>query len=304
MIKETILLDNGEDRPKIYFLKGLPASGKSTWTMANGENLNAVRINKDSLRAMMGLPYTKENEGAVVHASREMGKEALRRGLNVIVDDTNFAQKHLNAWMNIANDKSIQANLIEVYFDVDVKVCIERDKKRNVPVGEAIILKMWSDMTGGICKGDIHDYTTQNEELPKAVIVDIDGTLALTTGRNIFDDSKVHTDVPHKPVLDLVHLLYKNGFKIIFLTGRECTDSCYNATLKWLEDNVDIAFENLIMRREGDHRKDSIVKRELFDEFVKEDYNVQFVLDDRDSVVDMWRKDLKLPCFQVWYGDF
>lgn len=31
---------------------------------------------------------------------------------------------------------------------------------------------------------------------------------------------------------------------------------------------------------------------------------VKFVLDDRNQVVDMWRKDLGLTCLQVDYGDF
>jgi predicted kinase len=304
MITDTTIINHGEGRPTIYFLKGLPGSGKSTWAAAMGEILNAVRVNKDELRAMMGLSYSRETEGPVVHASREMGKEALRRGLNVIVDDTNVAQKHLNAWSSIAEDKSIRANLIEVYFDVPVKECIERDKARDCSVGEVVILKMWEQLTGGYCKNNTQDYTKQDEELPEAVIVDLDGTLALTTGRNIYDDTQVHTDVPHAPVKYLVDLLYNKGVAIIFLTGRAGTNSCYTATLEWLDKNINIAYEALIMRPEGDSRKDSVVKKELYNEHVKDVFNVKFVLDDRDSVVDMWRKDLKLPCFQVWYGDF
>ncbi len=317
MIIQTIKRDAGVDRPTIYFLKGLPGSGKSTWTLANGENLSAVRINKDSLRDMMGLPFSKENEGAVIHASREMGKESLRRGLNVIVDDTNVAQKHLNAWENIAGDKSINANLVEVYFDVPLQTCIERDGKRNVPVGEVVILKMWDLMTGGICDGK-REYVEQSDSLQKAIIVDIDGTLALADNRNIFDDTKIHTDIVNEPVKWLINQLFWNGgefqtsapyeriedVKIIFLTGREATDACLTATDKWLKDNSGVRDYKLIMRKEGDHRKDSIVKPELYNEHVKDQYNVMFVLDDRDSVVDMWRKDLKLPCFQVYYGDF
>jgi hypothetical protein len=232
------------------------------------------------------------------------------------VDDTNVAQKHLNAWVNIACDKSINANLVEVYFDIPVKTCISRDKVRTYSVGEVVILKMWEQMTGGYCKGDTQDYTPQLEGLPKAIIVDIDGTLALTTGRNIYDATKIHTDVPHLPVKWLINQMFWNAegwnvpthnsdpVSIIFLTGREGTEVCRTATDDWLKEHSGIRDYKLFMRPEGDNRKDSIVKIELYNEFVKNNYDVKFVLDDRDSVVNMWRKDLKLPCFQVWYGDF
>jgi hypothetical protein len=58
------------------------------------------------------------------------------------------------------------------------------------------------------------------------------------------------------------------------------------------------------MRPEGDNRKDSIVKRELFDTHVRNKFYIDFVLDDRDQVVDMWRNDLGLTCLQVDWGDF
>ena len=60
----------------------------------------------------------------------------------------------------------------------------------------------------------------------------------------------------------------------------------------------------LEMRREKDGRQDAIVKRELFDTHILGKYYVEFVLDDRNQVVDLWRNDLGLTCFQVNYGDF
>jgi hypothetical protein len=58
------------------------------------------------------------------------------------------------------------------------------------------------------------------------------------------------------------------------------------------------------MRGTRDVRKDSLVKFEMFVSFVKDQFEVDFVLDDRDQVVDMWRNELHLPCFQVNYGNF
>ena len=56
------------------------------------------------------------------------------------------------------------------------------------------------------------------------------------------------------------------------------------------------------MRQDGDFRRDDIVKQEILDKYIDKD-RVLFVLDDRDQVVDMWRRN-GLTCFQVAEGDF
>jgi len=57
------------------------------------------------------------------------------------------------------------------------------------------------------------------------------------------------------------------------------------------------------MREAQDTRKDSIVKQELYQKYVQDKYNVSFILDDRQQVVDMWRS-FGLTVFQVAEGDF
>ena len=61
------------------------------------------------------------------------------------------------------------------------------------------------------------------------------------------------------------------------------------------------------MRITGDGRNDTIVKKELYEENIKGNYEILFVLDDRNSekypVVGMWR-ELGLTCFQVADGNF
>lgn len=85
------------------------------------------------------------------------------------------------------------------------------------------------------------------------------------------------------------------------LSGRDGV--CEDETKKWLKNN-NIPCDFLFMRTPGDNRKDTIVKKELFDKYVKDTYNVQFVLDDRSCVVDMWRNEIGLTVLQVAEGDF
>ena len=42
----------------------------------------------------------------------------------------------------------------------------------------------------------------------------------------------------------------------------------------------------------------------MYNKFIKNKFREEFILDDRDQVVQMWREDLKLKCFQVNYGNF
>jgi hypothetical protein len=55
------------------------------------------------------------------------------------------------------------------------------------------------------------------------------------------------------------------------------------------------------MRTPKDRRKDTIVKKEIYKREIEDKFSVRGVFDDRDCVVDLWRLDLKLPCYQVFY---
>lgn len=52
------------------------------------------------------------------------------------------------------------------------------------------------------------------------------------------------------------------------------------------------------MRQTGDLKKDGIIKQEIYEQYIKDKYNVKFILDDRNQVVEMFRS-LGLTVFQV-----
>ena len=136
--------------------------------------------------------------------------------------------------------------------------------------------------------------------LPKAIIVDIDGTLAKMQGRGPFEWHRVGEDKVNQPIKDIV-LAMKKTHAVIIFSGRD--GSCLTETINWLIENS-IYYDKIFMRDAGNNEKDSIIKRRLFDTYIKDKYEINFVLDDRNQVVDMWRKDLGLTCLQVDYGDF
>ena len=139
----------------------------------------------------------------------------------------------------------------------------------------------------------------------KTWIVDIDGTLALMGDRGPFDWKRVGEDAPNEPVVHIVESLIKAGDEIVPMSGR--MEQCRDLTKLWLKLNVigiKPFLSRLLMRPDGDCRPDRIVKRELYENYVKGVYDITGVIDDRASVVKMWREELGLTCIQVAPGDF
>lgn len=137
----------------------------------------------------------------------------------------------------------------------------------------------------------------QKETLPKAIIVDIDGTLAHRVNRGPFDWMKVGEDTVDTTIAKIVSN-YKDT--VIIFTGRD--EVCKDITVEWLKQH-NISYTKLVMRPLNNYEKDCIIKRRMFEEHIKNKYYVEFILDDRDQVVKMWR-DMGLRCLQVAEGNF
>lgn len=134
---------------------------------------------------------------------------------------------------------------------------------------------------------------------PFCVICDIDGTIAERGDRGPFHWDKVHLDKPIAVIIDLLRLLTPT-YAIILVSGR--SDDSLPLTLAWLKEH-DVPYHSILMRKGNDNRRDAVVKRELYEQQIKPHFNVQFVLDDRNQVVDMWRS-IGLVCLQVAPGNF
>ena len=287
---------------KIILCKGLPGSGKSYFAKALCEKDSSfVRINRDDLRNMRGKYWQPKQEYLITDWEESLLHSALLNKLNVILDDTNLNPKIFNHWMNfISSFKQENSVDIEVeiadFTGVSLKVCIERDLTRPKSVGEKVIRRMYNRYI--LNKGEVY---VQNPELSHAIICDLDGTLCLFGKENSYDrdfsDDKINVAVQSilKSHLDTSH-------KIIFFSGRN--DKYKNQTIEWLENNLRVTFYfELHMRKDGDNRDDVIVKKEMFNEHIRDKYYVDFVLDDRSKVVDMWRS-LGLTVLQCAEGNY
>lgn len=288
---------------KVIMMRGLPGSGKSTRSKQILDENPGVykRINRDELRAMFdNAQIDAANEKFIRQVRDMLIIKTLEDGKNVIVDDTHLSEKNetyvkeLVHEFNKQHNDNVTVELIEM--DTPLDECIERDSKREKSVGAKVIKQMHQQFYKAKLK-----YAEQDASLPKAIMCDLDGTLALLHKRGPFEELLCESDELNQPVANVVLNYHKSGYKILLLSGRR--DIARQQTENWLKKH-NIPYDLLLMRSAKDASKDSIVKRQLFEENIQHKFYIEFVLDDRNQVVDMWRNELNLPCFQVFYGDF
>lgn len=283
------------NKRKMIITVGVSASGKSTW--ANQQEGFKV-ICRDNIRSVLfpeynlgDYKYKNSKESMVSESSLKQWLVSVDRGFDVIIADTNLNQKYRDMWEQRGLDAGYEVEFKT--FPITLEEAWKIDQKRGVyAVGRDVISrqwKMWLDYSGS------RKYVPDADK-PKVILVDIDGTIADKGSRNPFDWNKVGEDSPRSFIIDLIkcYLSTSMDTEVVFLSGRDSV--CRHETLSWIAENLNTPIYNikLLMRSEGDVRKDTLVKEELFWEHIADNYNVLAVFDDRPCVVEMWY-DIGIP---------
>lgn len=308
---------------KVYILIGICGSGKSTWSKNfvsdSQRGQNTVIINKDKIREMLfGRYIFKPSMEELVHdLSVKDALKALNYGINIIIDETNITKERREKWIDIVKkEMSCDIKIVYVYFTENQRNLENRMKDprgTSSKKWEAVIESMknrfevptedelYDELITIEPYVEVYKKVIQNKKLPPALIVDLDGTISLLKSRDPFDASTCEEDDVNEPIQSIINRF--PDYKIIFCSGRE--DKYREQTLRFLKNKCKFSWTDfaLLMRKTGDFRKDSIIKEELFNERIKDNYYVEFVLDDRQQVCDKWR-ELGLTCLQVAPGDF
>ncbi|NJO65860.1 MAG: AAA family ATPase [Richelia sp. RM2_1_2] len=135
------------EKRTIFITRGLPACGKSTYSKEYVlKDQKTKRINRDDLRTMLsGYILTWNNEHLVLDIEETMIKKTLLYGFNVISDNTYIKGKHLTNLIKLVREIEMEnpnffINIVLVDFtDVSFETCVERDSKRERPVGREVI---------------------------------------------------------------------------------------------------------------------------------------------------------------------
>lgn len=295
-------------KQEVIFLKGLPASGKTRYaSKLIGANSKYKRIGKDFLRIMIdGGEWSKSNEKNIIKSRDKLSELFLENGFNIIIDDTNFHEPHEVKLRELAKKYDARF-VIKDFTDVPLETCLKRDSKRDNPVGRKNIMRMYNKYLKKQNEKPLNPVIF-GDNLPYCVIFDLDGTIAHIHDRSPYDGKSCGSDLVNKSINNLINIIqsyndigsHQNNVRVIILSGRNGDSK--PETIKWLKDN-NISYDELHMRTPGDSRKDSVIKKEIFDEHIKDKYNVLFIVDDRDQMVKKWRS-MGLTCLQCNYGDF
>lgn len=297
--------------PRLIATRGLPASGKTTF--ARTLQPSVVRVNRDDLRRMLHGErlFTQWAEAQVTTAQRAQVEALLRTRADVCVDDTNLRSRTLRDWADLAARYGAEFEVHD-FTDVPLEECLRRDAARPAEdrVGEAAIRRLHERYLEGrplplpvpqARTGRPKQVHLAPTGAPEIVLVDIDGTVALNVSRSPYDMTRVGADEPNEAVIAAVRAMHAAGYGVVFCSGRDA--SARADTVVWLERHVRVPYLALHLRAVGDSRKDSVVKREIYEREVRDRYRVVGVFDDRAQVVRMWRS-LGLTVFQVADGDF
>jgi predicted kinase len=314
----------------LTLMRGYPGSGKTTLAKAwvagpPTTDTPRARVSRDDLRATLFasegvLTYAQEQH--ITAIEQDQVRKLLKRGYDVVVDDLNLRRRYAVDWAAIALEQQAKFEVWDVL--TDLTTCLARDGARARKVGPDAIrdlaakfpVSRWpspDDIMGGarerdqVAAGNWVVYDNP-KSLPRIVLVDLDGTVALKDradgARGWHEYDRVGEDLPNWPVIEMVNLIHEaKHAEVVFMSGRK--DYCREQTRMWLGRNVGKwTFDcELFMRADEDNREDSIVKHELFDKYIRGKAHVVGAFDDRDRVVAMWRA-IGLQVYQVAPGNF
>ena len=289
----------------IILTVGPPGCGKTTWAENFVERLRSkgieVRnVNRDDCRKELTGSYNNfTKEDSVTKLQTGDAVSVLKSNGVVIVSDTNINPKTVDKWHGIA--KSFDVPVFEKHFkdSLDFDLLVHRNKTRSKKVPDHVLRDFYRRYREANFKPYVRDTSKS-----RAVIFDVDGTLAKMVSRGPYDWKKVDEDEVHQDVADIARMYFNYhesaDINIIILTGRD--GSAEEKTREWLIDN-NIPFDSMFIRPEGNFEKDSILKYDIFKKHIEPNYNVIGVYDDRDQVVQMWR-EIGRRRYQVANGNF
>ncbi|BAV80961.1 polynucleotide kinase [Vibrio phage RYC] len=296
---QGFIITNTDVRPQAIITVGCSASGKSTFANRLAK-LGWTEINRDTIRFRGGeknwLEYNWKQEGAVQRKWEKKLHNACSNSENIVVSDTNLDRsraEELEQYL-IGEGYDVTFRL----FEEDFAELLKRDSHRQGGVGYEVLLKQYQRFMVE-WKG-VQPYVPNGSQ-QRAYIFDLDGTLFTNDTRNIYDETRVKEDSPIHRNMIIARSLINEGIKVIFLSGRKGTEQCLKDSRESLVGYLgEGAYDcPMFFREPEDNSKDSICKLKLFDKYVRNNYHVLTVFDDRQQVIEECWNVIGIPVTNV-----
>lgn len=133
---------------KIVLCRGIQGSGKTIWAKqwVLEDPEHRVRFNNDDIRNMLGKYWVTSREHLVSDIKKDFMVSAMEFGYDIVVDNMNFNPKEIEYYENLVDSTLGYMNCYSLEykdFFIPLEVCIERDSKRENPIGEEVIRKTY-----------------------------------------------------------------------------------------------------------------------------------------------------------------
>lgn len=141
---------------KVIICQGLPASGKTTWAKewVKEEPTRRVRFNRDDVRNMLGKYWVPGRENLIDSIYDSFMNEAMLAGYDIVIDNMNLNDKtikEIQRYVGEFNDW-IRLSVLDIHYDIEFKkfldvpleTLLERDSKREHPIGEKVIRDLYT----------------------------------------------------------------------------------------------------------------------------------------------------------------
>lgn len=290
----------------LVITRGIPGAGRTPWAhwWVAQDPTWRIRVSRfDIAQQIFGRsPWDLDEmqRGTVSHMQHSMVNGALKAKLSVVVDDPNLEAVTIREWMSLADRYKVK--FLNQDFERDFTSAL---KATDWPEEE--FRKLYNFTIKGKLqpmpeKPEVQLLDASNfeyvpdETLPDAYLFDLDGTLFKMVGRSPFAYDRVLEDEVIHNVARVAKKLAKDA-QIIFVTGRD--EICRDLTTQALKGAGFDTVDHLYMRYLGDDETpDQNLKLELFNEHIRNNFNVRGVFDDRRKVCKMW-EDIGLTLFRV-----
>jgi len=275
--------------------------------------------------------WSPKNEEITIATQRAMVKAALLKGKSVIVDDTNLTEHHSSSWENLAKEcgatfeiKKFDSSDIQLLIDRDnnddwssrrgehtiVRMAMEHGYIYHAD--DSIVI---CDLDGTLCDIE-HRRHFVKMECQYCGGDGRDGKDCITTAKEKAEGvTATHMkkdwnsffaggleDKLRQEVFDRLLELSAQGKKIVFVSARP--EKCRADTLTWFVrhgimskydkfawfEDKKLEYEALLMRPDGNSNDDTIIKQAILDKYFRKE-SIHLVIDDRPSVIRMWRSN-------------